>query len=278
MWSSEMEVERMGEVLLERKKEAGTSPRLHSIFLWLPVATDSLVPLFVYNLHSRLLDWYADWVWRVSSYHTTQRRSSNELDSSLAKMATTITTTSQRRITKLELGVCAFRNNLFNTKCIRYSGPQPGRCTHYSNARSVKRNFHLSLLYCHLDGRQQIVLLVLCFHSTARHPRMHWRPIGIRVFVVSAAYDASINFRVNMENKLHIICIQWTIVVANSQWIKWQSHRIRQPQNLLCADASRCQTNFWPCNGHTAYTYAGRQLRLDSERTMIYLIWILPSK
>lgn len=166
-----------------------------------------------------------------------------ELAFLLARMTTTITASAKQRITKQRrLCVCFetiyFIQNLFVIRvdlCAR-----AGSTVH--SPRSVKRNFHLSLLYCYLDGRQEIVLLVL--GSFSPHPHVHPSTRGQSVRVVHRTHDASINFRLNMENKLHIICIQWTIVVANLQWIKWQSHRIRQPQNLPATDASRRKTIF----------------------------------
>lgn len=155
-----------------------------------------------------------------------------------------------------------------NVFVIRGPGLADAQSIPMHSPRSVKRNFHLSLLYCHLDGRQEIVLLVFCFHSSAWHPRVH--ALGgqsVYVFVVSGTHDASINFRVNMEYKLHIICIQWTIVVANSQWIKWQSHRIRQAQNSLSVEAARIAKQFSAlAMVQWAYTAEHRQLRFDSTR------------
>lgn len=67
---------------------------------------------------------------------------------------------------------CVFRNNLFNTKFIPYSCARTGGISEAAVAgqlpRSVKCNFHLSLLYCHLDGRQEIVLLVFVFFPPRR--------------------------------------------------------------------------------------------------------------
>lgn len=50
-----------------------------------------------------------------------------------------------------------------------------------------------------------------------------------------------------MENKLHIICIQWTIVVVSlQQWIKWQSFTESDRQRQIQSPPMRapCQTTF----------------------------------
>lgn len=89
---------------------------------------------------------------------------------------------------KAEAGVCVcfetiyFIQNLFVIRvdlCAR-----AGSTVH--SPRSVKRNFHLSLLYCYLDGRQEIVLLVLgSFSPRTRMCAPSTRGQSVRVFVQS---------------------------------------------------------------------------------------------
>lgn len=163
------------------------------LFACLPLSVrhrSSLVSLFVYNLYCRFSDWYADWVWRASYQTHTHAAGTDrafELAFLLARMTTTITASAKQRITKQRLACVCFETIYFiqNLFVIRVDlCARAGSTVH--SPRSVKRNFHLSLLYCYLDGRQEIGFVGFGLLFTV-HPHVcpSTRGQSVRVFVQS---------------------------------------------------------------------------------------------
>lgn len=156
----------------------------------LPFATDSLSFLYsftIYIVGSRIGMQIESGAHRIKHTHAARTDRAFELAFLLARMTTTITASAKQRITKQRLACVCFETIYFiqNLFVIRVDlCARAGSTVH--SPRSVKRNFHLSLLYCYLDGRQEIVLLVLgSFSPRTRMCAPSTRGQSVRVFVQS---------------------------------------------------------------------------------------------